>query len=67
VNHKFVAGGANAFREALREQHRTQVGKLRTQLKSAKNEAERLTIQQEIARVSEIYRERKRASGRSLF
>ena len=63
----FWTGGADACNKALREQHDAELAKLRTQLESAATESQRQDIQQQIARLTEIYRAKSRAVGRGLF
>ena len=64
---KIWTGGGNAYRGALREEHRLAVDKLRSQLQAAETEAERQDIEQQIVRLAETYREKLRTIPGSLF
>ena len=63
----FWTGGADACGKALREQHDTELAKLRTQLESAATESQRRDIQQQIVRLTETYRAKSQATRRSIF
>jgi hypothetical protein len=67
MTNQFWNRGAKTYGKALMTQYHAELGTLRDQLKSAGTEAERLGIEQKIARLTEVYREKLRAARRSLF
>ena len=60
-------GGHRAYGHALQQEYRDAVDKLRAQLQSANSDRERQEIEEQIVRLTENYREKLRASHRSLF
>ena len=60
-------GGGGAYRQALREEHRVAVERLRSQLQVAQTEAERQDIEQQIVRLAEAHRQKLRTIPGSLF
>lgn len=67
MTNNFWQGGPETYGEALKTQYQAERSTLRTQLKSARTEAERLDIEQQIACLTKNYRERSRATSRGLF
>jgi hypothetical protein len=67
MTNNFWEGGPNTYGEALETEYHAELGALRAQFKSARTESERLDIERQIARLTEVYREKSQATRRSLF
>ena len=67
MTNRFWIGGEANYDKAIKAQHDAELATLREQLKSARTEAERLALDQQIASLNKNYRERSQAARRGLF